>query len=67
MRRILAAILLFLPLTGCVVHEHDHYRDRDRDRGWRGGQHYHRSAPPPGYYKRDRDRDWDRGRNYRWR
>ncbi|MCY1188423.1 hypothetical protein D3C81_1833560 [compost metagenome] len=67
MRRILAAILLFLPLTGCVVHEHHH--DNDRNRGWNSRPYYDRPAPPPRNYgwrdhdRRDRDRydrDWRR-------
>ncbi|GBL56499.1 hypothetical protein SAMN05216577_14618 [Pseudomonas citronellolis] len=50
MRRLLVALLLFLPLSGCVVYEHDHG-------GWRGGHRYYapppppvRYAPAPGYY-----------------
>jgi hypothetical protein len=52
MRRLLVALLLFLPLSGCVVYEHDHG-------GWRGGhRHYYappppvRYAPAPGYWRR---------------
>jgi len=45
MRRIFAAVLLILPLTGCVVYEHDH------DHGWHDRPHYYyRPAPPPAYY-----------------
>ncbi|SDN95999.1 hypothetical protein [Pseudomonas jinjuensis] len=65
MRRIIAALLLFLPLTGCVVHEHHH--DNDRYRGWKDRSHYDRPVPR-NYDRRDhdrrdrdhRDRDWHR-------
>lgn len=53
MRRIFAAVLLFLPLTGCVVYEHDH------DRGWGGRGGYDRDW-------HDRDRDDRPHRDYRW-
>lgn len=45
MRRFFAAVLMILPLTGCVVYEHDHDRG-----GWRDRPHYYRPAPPPAYY-----------------
>ncbi|SDH33691.1 hypothetical protein [Pseudomonas panipatensis] len=64
MRRLFIALLLFLPLSGCVVYEHDH--------GWRGGPRYY--GPPAGYYERGYDRGYghgyDRDRDYRdhdWR
>lgn len=63
MRRLFIALLLFLPLSGCVVYEHD--------RGWGGPRYY---GPPVRYYDHydhdhydhdrydhDRyDRDWRR-------
>jgi len=55
MRRLFIALLLFLPLSGCVVYEHDH--------GWRGPRYY---GPPAHYYDHGRydhdgyDRDWRR-------
>lgn len=44
MRRFFAAVLMILPLTGCVVYEHGH------DRGWHDRPHHYRDAPPPAYY-----------------
>ncbi|MDF3936521.1 hypothetical protein [Pseudomonas citronellolis] len=58
MRRLLVALLLFLPLSGCVVYEHDH--------GWRGGPRYYGPPPAPRYYDHGNygrgyyDRDWRR-------
>jgi len=43
MRRIFAAVLLTLPLTGCVFIDHDHGR-------WGGPHRYGYDAPAPGYY-----------------
>ncbi|MCG8911403.1 hypothetical protein ACQCLI_03285 [Pseudomonas nitroreducens] len=45
MRRFFVAVLMILPLTGCVVYEHDHDRG-----GWHDRPHYYRPAPPPAYY-----------------
>ncbi|KAF1072804.1 MAG: hypothetical protein GAK45_00078 [Pseudomonas citronellolis] len=51
MRRLMIALMLLLPLSGCVVYEHDH--------GWRGPRYYGPPPPPryapapppgPGYY-----------------
>lgn len=55
MGRIFAAVLLFLPLTGCVVYQHDHDRA-----GWSGRPHHYRSAPPPPAYDGGPHQDWRR-------
>ncbi|WP_167650134.1 hypothetical protein [Pseudomonas sp. ATCC 13867] len=58
MRRIFAAVLLILPLTGCVIHEHDHDRGwHDRDWNDRPHRDYRRD-----YHDRDHDRykGWSR-------
>lgn len=53
MRRIFAAVLMILPLTGCVVYEHDHG-------GWRDRPHYYRPAPPPPAYYGGPYQGWHR-------